>query len=60
MGEPMRIAISKLNGGNYQVWKFKMELLLIKEELWDQVSSTAPTDATAAAAWKKKIFRNRL
>lgn len=59
MGEPMRIAISKLNGGNYQVWKFKMELLLIKEELWDQVKTTVPTEAAAASAWKKKDDKAR-
>lgn len=29
--------IVKLNNNNYTTWKYKMELLLIKENLWDEV-----------------------
>jgi len=33
-----RFSIVKLNNGNYQIWKYKVELLLIKDELWHTVS----------------------
>lgn len=59
MAEHIRSSITKLNGENYQVWKFKMELLLIREELWDQVNSTALNDAIQAAAWKKRDDKAR-
>lgn len=51
------LRITKLNGGNYQTWKFKMELLLIKEDLWDVVSQDTPDPVTAA--WETKDRKAR-
>lgn len=34
--------IEKLNNNNYFVWKFKIRLLLIKEDVWDAVSLNVP------------------
>ncbi|EFN71905.1 hypothetical protein EAG_10168, partial [Camponotus floridanus] len=31
-----------LNNGNYQIWKYKVELLLIKDELWHTVNEIRP------------------
>lgn len=55
--------IVKLNNENYSVWKYKMELILIKENLWEKVMKirvavvvVAEQEAAAAAAeedWKK-------
>lgn len=49
--EEHRTAMLMLNGTNYQVWKFKTELLLVKEGLWDTVSEEVP--ATKSEDWKK-------
>lgn len=59
MAELHRANITKLNNDNYSVWKFKIELLLIKDDLWTQVSTEKPTDATAAAAWQKRDDKAR-
>lgn len=59
MSEVARYTVTKLNNENYQVWKYKLKLLLLKEGLWDQVSSVAPTEAIAAAAWKTKDDKAR-
>lgn len=42
MPDPSRIAIEKLNNDNYEYWKYKMELLLMREELWEIVTEVAP------------------
>lgn len=53
----------KLNNENYSIWKYKMELILIKANLWDKVMKVrvvvpvvAGQEEAAAAAeeeWKK-------
>ena len=40
--------ITKLNNQNYQTWKFKIELLLTKEDLWDTISEDSPNPTTTA------------
>lgn len=56
--------IVKLNNENYSIWKYKMELILIKEDLWDKVmkervvEEEAPT-AAAEADWKKSDNKTR-
>ena len=37
-----RFSITKLNNTNFQVWKCKVELLLIKEDLWHTISTDRP------------------
>lgn len=37
-----RFSITKLNNINFQVWKCKVELLLIKEDLWHTISAVKP------------------
>ncbi|MCO5584117.1 hypothetical protein L7F22_038040 [Adiantum nelumboides] len=44
--------IDKLNGNNYQVWKLKMELYLKELQLWDVISTPAPSPV--AAEWTAK------
>lgn len=39
-----KVTIAKLNNSNYQVWKYKLELLLMKEGLWDVVKLNRPKD----------------
>lgn len=39
-----RFSITKLNNANFQVWKCKVELLLIREDLWHTVSGNRPLE----------------
>jgi len=57
MADATLLRIAKLNGNNYQTWKFKVELLLIKEDLWEVVSQDPPDPVTAA--WRTKDRKAR-
>lgn len=60
MDTSAKVQITKLNDENYQVWKYKMELLLIKEDLWTVIVDAAPTTAgTELTAWNKKDGKAR-
>lgn len=52
-----KLQFSKLNGSNYQTWKFKMELLLIDKDLWDIISEARP--AIPDADWLKREGKAR-
>lgn len=54
MSELGKSAVSKLNDDNYFNWKFKMEMLLMKESLWDTVNSEKPEVQAEITAWTKK------
>lgn len=43
-----KVTIEKLNNKNYFNWKFKMELMLIKEKNWFTTSENAPNPITEA------------
>ena len=49
--------ITKLNNQNYQTWKFKIELLMTKEDLWDTISEDQPNHTTTA--WQLKDRKAR-
>ena len=57
MAEGTKFNLTKLNNANYSIWKFKLELLLIKEGLWDVVNKAKPTFAAENVAaeleWEK-------
>src|SRR4051812_30130034 len=59
--------IEKLNPGNYQTWKLKIELILTREDTWDVVTGDKPSPTKkekekegessktdAFAVWRKK------
>lgn len=48
---------SKLNIVNYVNWKFKIELLLKKEELWSVLNKARPADLPDTATNKQKAAR---
>lgn len=50
--ESTKIQISKLNGLNYPTWKYKVELLLIKDGVWKVIRDDAPDPITEA--WTDK------
>lgn len=52
MAEGTKVLVTKLNNNNYQLWKFKMELLLLKEDQWHVIQNQKP-DNVAEAEWKK-------
>lgn len=58
MVDYLRSNIQKLNGENYSIWGQKMELLLIREDLWDVVKEKKPADK-APADWDKKDDKAR-
>uniref|UniRef100_A0A5S6QLX5 CCHC-type domain-containing protein n=1 Tax=Trichuris muris TaxID=70415 RepID=A0A5S6QLX5_TRIMR len=41
-GGQAKLLITKLNGSNYQIWKLKMKVLLMKDGLWDVVNHVKP------------------
>src|SRR6218665_3338780 len=49
--------IENLNNQNYQTWISKMELLLIKEDLWETVTKEIPDPMTAE--WQTKDVQAR-
>lgn len=38
--------VPKLNNHNYQAWKFKMEMHLIREKTWKTISENPPNPMT--------------
>lgn len=52
--------IEKLNNTNYFTWKYQIELVLIKEDLWDVVVEEQPESSERVAArWNKRDARAR-
>lgn len=51
------IRIGKLNNSNYPTWKFKVELLLIKDDLWEVISEDQPDPITVE--WQAKDRKAR-
>lgn len=57
MTELDKFSVCKLNNSNYHLWKYKLELLLIKEGLWEVVSEQRPD--LVILEWKKKDDETR-
>lgn len=55
--ESTKIQIAKLNATNYPTWKFKVELLLIRDGLWKIIKDDAPNPITEA--WTEKDDKAR-
>ena len=51
--------LTRLNADNYQTWKFRMEMLLIKNGLWDVVKSNPIQEESGRAEWKQKDDKAR-
>lgn len=58
MGDMYRSSIQKLNTDNYGIWSKKMEVLLIREKVWEVVSKEKPifnnTEKDKEQAWQDK------
>ncbi|XP_052890522.1 uncharacterized protein LOC128298777 [Anopheles moucheti] len=42
MAELGKLSLAKLNNSNYSTWKFRMEMLLIREEVWYVIADPKP------------------
>lgn len=47
-----KLLFTKLNRDNYELWKYRMQLLLKKEKVWDVVSD--PVLAVPDEKWKER------
>lgn len=52
-----KFAVEKLSNSNFESWKFNVQMLLIREELWKYVEEDAPIPLTDA--WKKGDQKTR-
>lgn len=52
-----KTSIEKLNSSNYQIWKYKIELELNKEQVWDVVNEDLQENPSEA--WKRKDEKAR-
>ena len=48
----LKLSVAKLNNDNYQLWKFKVELLLSRDDLWEVTTTERPQDNIQD--WDKK------
>ena len=53
-------SIEKLNGSNWNTWKFQMKHLLMAKELWSLVDGSAEVLASEATAAAAALFQSRL
>lgn len=51
-GSRFLYGIAKLNSSNYQIWKYKVEFLLISEGIWDVIAEPRP--GVPDEAWIRK------
>jgi hypothetical protein len=59
MASSLRIEIEKINGQNFQLWKLKIEDLLVDREQWEAVCpGTIPT-GMLREEWEKLEIRER-
>lgn len=48
-----KVLIAKLNNINYPTWKFKMQMILIKENVWNAISGNIPEEPDAYTMWQR-------
>lgn len=51
--------IVKLNNTNWTSWKYRMGMILIKEDLWETIDEFPPDDADALPIWRKRERKAR-
>lgn len=53
------LSVKKLNSDNYAMRKFKLQMLLMKDDLWTVIVGTKPTDVTKHEQWNRKDDKTR-
>jgi hypothetical protein len=46
-------SIKKLNDTNYQLWKFKMQMILMRDGVWENVTLPKPAAEKLPADWEQ-------
>jgi chromosomal replication initiation ATPase DnaA len=59
MASSLRIEIKKINGQNFELWKLKMEDLLVDREQWVVVSPRTIMMGMSKEEWEKLEIRER-
>lgn len=54
-----KINFDRLNDFNWATWRFRMELMLMKEDLWSIVKESKPVSADITSAWTRKDEKAR-
>lgn len=54
-----KINFDRLNDFNWATWRFRMELLLMKDDLWSVVNDVKPDAASVTSAWARKDEKAR-
>lgn len=54
MASSARFEIQRLNGSNYETWRDKLELLLIKDKVWTVIRDPTPTPDKMDQNWLDK------
>lgn len=57
MAEAKIVGVERLNDTNWATWKFRVELLLVKDGLWEIVTNPKPENATASWVTKDASAR---
>lgn len=53
------LSIVKLNNDNYDMWKFKIHMLLMKDDLWTVICDDPPTSNSDLVVWNRKDSKAR-
>lgn len=53
-----KFGLEKLKSGGYEYWQFKVEILLMRENLWKHVTEAAPEPPTDT--WKDGDMQGHL
>jgi hypothetical protein len=59
MGSSSRIEIENFNGQNFELWKLKMEYLLVDKEQWTMVYLGTQSTGMSTEEWEKLEIRAR-
>ncbi|XP_062710258.1 copia protein isoform X1 [Aedes albopictus] len=54
-----KVALDRLNDTNWSTWRFRMELLLMREDLWTIVKDPKPDPVDVTSAWNRKDEKAR-
>lgn len=54
-----KITFDRLNDVNWSTWRFRMELMLMKDDLWTIVKDPKPESADMTTAWTRKDEKAR-
>lgn len=49
-----KMSFDRLKDGNWMSWRFRMELMLMKEDLWSTVKEAKPSPDEMTPAWSRK------